>query len=367
MHLQDKVRSAPPRSLLPHIQYLRAVAAFLVVLYHARLLTPIGQMLPFDVGRAGVDIFFVISGFIIQHVAARDDSGHPGAFMLKRAIRILPLYWLLTVAIGLAGQVVPALAGSGGVPDAGRILRSLLFLPYYDDAGEIHPVLFLGWTLNYEMFFYVVFAAGLLVARPVIRLAIVSGVLLLLVLAGVMLEPRGAAGVTYTSPLLLEFGAGLWLSYLWERRQRRGAAALSRGAALIAMAAGFAAIPLGESLWPMVPQVLRWGVPAIVIVAAALALDHGHAGRGRRVALLLGEASYAIYLTHPFVIKAVSIVYARLGVTALPLHALALLATVAIVGAIGVAFHLIVERPVVRALRHRLLPRARPAVAAGEA
>ncbi len=365
-HPHATARAPQSRLLLAHLQYLRAVAAFLVVLYHARLLTPLGALLPFDAGRAGVDIFFVISGFIIQHVAARDDVGRPGAFLLKRAIRILPLYWLLTLLIAAAAQVAPGLAGSGGMPDASRIVRSLLFLPYVDDAGEIHPVLFLGWTLNYEMFFYVLFAAGLLIARPALRLLAVSGVLLLLVAAGRIAAPTSAAGITYTSPLLLEFGAGLWLGYVWERHGARIAGNGARALAAAAMTAGFAALLAGELLWPMVPQVVRWGVPALAIVAAALVLERGGRAPVRRIALLLGEASYAIYLVHPFVIKAVSLVYARLHVAALPVHLLALAATLLAVALVGVAFHLTVERPAVRLLRHRLLPRARPAVAAGE-
>jgi exopolysaccharide production protein ExoZ len=364
--LQDKGRSPPRQALLGNIQYLRAAAAYLVVLYHARVLTPSAAMPFFESGRAGVDIFFVISGFIIQHVAARDDSGRPGAFLLKRTIRIVPLYWPLTLAIAAVLQVAPGLAGSGGLPDPGRMIRSLLFVPYFDDAGEVHPVLFIGWTLNYEMFFYAVFAAGLLIVRPALRLAVVSGALLLLVVAGVAAAPRDAIGLTLTSPLLLEFGAGLWLGYLWGRWQMLADRRSLRATARIAMLAAIVAIPLGEMLWPDVPQVLRWGVPAVAIVAGALALERSGPPAGRRGALLLGEASYAIYLCHPFVIKIVALLYARLHVASWPLDVLALGVTLAIVGIAGVAMHLLVERPLVRTLRHRLLPRARPAVAAGE-
>lgn len=192
------------RALLNNIQCLRAIAAYMVVVYHARLLTPIGDQVSFEFGNAGVDIFFFISGFIINHVGARTDVGAPARFLLKRAIRIVPLYWLLTVLVGVAGQVAPSLAGAGGRPDVTRIAQSLFFVPYYDDTGEMHPVLFMGWTLNFEVFFYLLFAAALLIRHEMTRLIVLSATLVALVAAGVLLDPRGAAATTYTHPLLLD-------------------------------------------------------------------------------------------------------------------------------------------------------------------
>ncbi|WP_159754257.1 acyltransferase family protein [Sphingomonas sp. 8AM] len=351
------IPGAHSRALLTNLQYVRALAAYLVVLYHARLLTPLGQALPLDFGRAGVDIFFVISGFIIQHVAARDDAGRPGAFLVKRLIRIAPLYWILTLMIGLAGPFAPALAGKAGVPDAGMIARSLLFIPYVDGAGDIHPVLFTGWTLNYEMFFYALFAVGLLIMDGLRRLVALSVALVLLVTIGATSDPDGAVGITYTSPLLLEFGAGLWLNMAWQRiRHVTSATRLAAGAA---MAGGFTALVLGTIFWPTVPDVLKWGIPAVVIVAAALLCERADGGGRYKLALLLGEASYAIYLIHPFVIKAASLAAARLfRDAAIPLQAALLFGTLVAVGVVGVALHLLVERPLLSLLRRWLLPRS---------
>lgn len=336
---------------------MRALAAFLVVLYHARLLTPLGQALPLDFGRAGVDIFFVISGFIIQHVAARDDAGRPGAFMAKRLIRVVPLYWMLTVLIGVVVPFLPALAGQAGVPDAGMVIRSLLFVPYFDGSGQIHPVLFIGWTLNYEMFFYVLFAAGLLVRSALTRLVALSIVLMALVAIGFAARPDSAVGITYTSPLLLEFGAGLWLHGLWQRQSDRSFGATSRLAARLVMAGASLALVAGAILWPTIPDVLKWGIPAVAIVASALMLERPD-GRVRHPLLLrLGEASYAIYLVHPLVIKATSVVAASLFRDAPTLlQAALLLATLLIVGAAGIAVNMLIERPLLVILRRRILP-----------
>ena len=354
------------RMLLNNIQCLRAVAAYMVVLYHARLLTPIGERWSFDFGNAGVDIFFFISGFIINHVAVRDDVGAPGAFLLKRAIRIVPLYWLLTLLVGAAGQVAPSLAGAGGQPDLGRIVQSLLFIPYFDDTGEMHPVLFMGWTLNYEVFFYALFAAALLIRREVPRLLALSLALAALVVLGAVVDPHSAAGTTYTSPLLLEFVAGMWMNRAWRLWPQRAMRGGGRAMLVLAIVLAFAVLAWGDHAWLAAPRELKWGIPAFAIVAAALALEHDGVSLRWRWLLLLGEASYAIYLIHPFVIKAASIAYARLGVTALPLHALALLGVLVLVGAVGTGFHLLVERPLVRWLRHRFLPHAPASMASGD-
>ena len=354
----DTSRESPSRALLTNLQYVRAAAACLVVLYHARLLTTLGQSLPLEFGRAGVDIFFVISGFIIQHVAARDDVGRPGAFMVKRLIRIAPLYWLLTLLIGVAGPFIPALASKAGIPDIWMVLRSLLFVPYVDPAGEIHPVLFIGWTLNYEMFFYVLFAAGLLIRDASLRLITLSIVLGALVAVGFAIDPDSAIGRTYTSPLLLEFGAGLWLHRLWQGACDRHVGARNRIFALLVLTGAALALVLGALLWPAIPDVVKWGVPAFAIVASALMLERGDGRAGHPMLLRLGEASYAIYLIHPFVIKALSVLAGGFfrDATA-PMQAFIMVATLIVVGVVGVTLHLFVEQPLLRALRRRFVAR----------
>ncbi|MEH3123089.1 MAG: acyltransferase [Sphingomonas phyllosphaerae] len=356
--MPEPSRAPRPRPLLTNLQYVRAVAAYLVVLYHARLLTSLGQSLPLEFGRAGVDIFFVISGFIIQHVAARDDVGRPGAFMVKRLIRIAPLYWLLTLLIGLGGPLIPALASKAGIPDADLVVRSLFFVPYFDGVGEIHPVLFVGWTLNYEMFFYVLFAAGLMIRGTLVRLIVLSMVLLALVAIGFVVDPRSAPGITYTNPLLLEFGAGLWLHSLWQRALHQHVGARGRLAAKLVMTGAALALVSGGILWPTLPDPVKWGLPAFAIVAAALMLERQDGVARHPLLLLLGEASYAIYLIHPFAIKAMSLLGARFFRDAsLAMQALLFVATVLIVGAAGVALHLWVEKPLVGALRRQFVRR----------
>ncbi|PZN94338.1 MAG: acyltransferase, partial [Hyphomicrobiales bacterium] len=156
------------------MQVLRAIAAFMVAVHHiqadAAVVAPQGGLSPVwrDIlpWMAGVDIFFVISGFIMVH-ASGELFGRPGAtrlFLERRIARIVPLYWAATTLFLLIGYVVPAALNSGA-PDLGQIMASYLFWPAVSTQGLVQPVYSLGWTLNYEMLFYVLFAAALVLPR----------------------------------------------------------------------------------------------------------------------------------------------------------------------------------------------------------
>ncbi|WP_421740081.1 acyltransferase family protein [Caulobacter sp.] len=346
--------------VLKNVQVLRAIAAYLVVFYHARVLTPIESVMPVDFGNAGVDIFFVISGFIIAHVSRQGDFGRPGAFMAKRVVRIAPIYWLITLFLFAMALVTPGLAGAAGPPTGAMLIKSLLFIPYFDGSGAVHPVLFVGWTLNNEMFFYLVFAAALLIRREVLRLAVVSAALLALVGLGLVSPPRGAPMQTYTDPLMIEFVAGMWLSLVYRLRSPAGPLSAGRRISLLLLGATmFGVLVLGDSAWPHLHRVVKWGLPAIAIMAVALWLEQpsASASAGWRIPLLLGEASYSIYLTHPFVIKAADLVRGRLPDLGPALDATLLVLVLISVGVAGVMTHLLLEKPILAALRPVLKPR----------
>ncbi len=132
---------------LQSIQALRAIAATSVILVHIPF---IGK------GAFGVDIFFVISGFIICYISSLNSDD----FLLKRVFRIVPLYWLGTFGVFLLALVVPAWlnATTANLTD---LAKSLFLIPYKREDGGTFPMLFLGWTLEYEMFFYFAFGLAL--------------------------------------------------------------------------------------------------------------------------------------------------------------------------------------------------------------
>ncbi|MDQ0454772.1 acyltransferase family protein [Rhizobium paknamense] len=269
---------------LKSIQAMRAVAAMMVVFFH---LSEGG----FVSGAAGVDIFFVISGFIMGTVGVQE---RPSVFLRKRLVRIVPLYWLVTFVM-CVGAVLGVFRNFSF--DTVTLAKSLAFIPYLNPDGNIWPLVVVGWTLNFEMFFYLVFALGLMAAQPVLLPAIA---MVALTVCGFLLHPAAAPLQVWTSPLLLEFTAGLLLS------QARPFASRSGGIALILAGIGLfvatAKLGLYEAPW----RVLGWGVPAFCVVTGALAIERAGAWPSRLLWPLekLGDASYSLYLLHGIAIAA---------------------------------------------------------------
>ena len=331
------------------IQYLRAVAAFAVVIFHITKEVSHGL----TVGAAGVDVFFVISGFIMASiVAARPMT--PFAFMRDRLIRIVPSYWILTLFRAALAAVIPSLAARF-VAAPGHLILSLAFIPHLDPQGENLPILKPGWTLNYEMFFYALMTAALCLPAAR-RMGTVIAALIGLTVAGALVTFTNPALMIYTSPLLLEFAAGMALSGGWIARvlpnRHAGWAALGAGAL------GF----LAQAIWPVeslwfldhAGRVIAWGLPAFCLVAGALTIEAHGGVTQNRLGLALGDASYSIYLSHGLVISA-----CMKGLGGAPIPVL-LIVTLVCTAAAGLAYFRLVERPLMLALKGQ---RPKPAVA----
>ncbi|MFA7412977.1 MAG: acyltransferase [Rhizobium sp.] len=310
------------------IQYLRAAAAIAVVLFHAAEKTGYH----FAIGAAGVDVFFVISGFIMWVVTARREP-KPLQFLRARIRRIVPVYWLATAVMvaGALGGLFPNL-----VLSLQHVLASLFFVPARSPSdGKIWPVLVQGWTLNYEMFFYVVFACALLLPRAW-RLPVMAVLFGLLVIAGASLDTDNPVILTYTRPILLEFVAGMVIGELWLKGRVPAPAA---GFALIVLAlSGFAYIQVEGLRF----DALVCGPLAAALVTGVLALEAGRRIRFVPVAALLGDASYSIYLWHTFAISVVAKVGASFGSPPMAVFAAAVAGGI-IIGILG---YRLLERPV---------------------
>lgn len=317
---------SPSQETLYGIQYLRGAAAIAVVLFHAAERTGYH----FAIGAAGVDVFFVISGFIMWVVTFRREPT-PLQFMRARIRRIVPLYWLATavmVAGGLGG-LFPNL-----VLTLDHVLASLLFIPARSPSnGEIWPVLVQGWTLNYEMFFYLIFGSSLYLTRRW-RLPLISTLLILLVLYGAVSEIDNVALFTFTRPIILEFLAGIVIGEFWIKGKLPSAAL---GTAMVAATlGGFAYLQVAR----MPFDALLCGPLAAGLVVGVLAIEREWKPRKIPVLALLGDASYSIYLWHSFAIAVIAKVGASVGV-----HAAIVFSAAALAGILfGVACHYLLER-----------------------
>ena len=342
--------------VLLNIQALRALAAFLVVFVHLEpLVWPVGA--PRDVfyfGHGGVDLFFVISGLIMVATTARPDMT-AGKFMVNRITRIVPFYWTITVFVFCIALVAPMLMQATRA-DMSELVRSLLFIPFQKSNGFTHPVVFLGWTLNYEMAFYVLFAAGLLTGRRLLGLAITGSVLVAAVLIGVVVRPTDTLGQFYTAPLILEFALGMALGLALPAFSRARPGPL----VYLAGAIAFALLVSGPLLWGQGERLFIFGLPAAVLVACALAMERGGVAVSSPLIQRLGDASYALYLTHFFVTQAVIKASSVVGIDTLWPVIATCFGTFVLVGMIGLAVHFTIEKPMSSAAR-RWLTTAKPA------
>jgi exopolysaccharide production protein ExoZ len=326
--------------LICPIQYLRALAAMMVVWVHSLYIIP-GVAERFGApyfGGAGVDLFFVISGFIMVVTTARRDMT-PVEFFLLRIVRVVPLYWLATLAT-IACAVYGHLFKDLHYPPI-AIAKSLLFVPYTSLGFPTGawPILQNGWTLNYEMFFYALFALSLAAPRP-FRLPGLAVTLGSLVVVGKLFGPfAGPLASVYTSPLLLEFAAGMILAYGWLHD---GPGDWSPHFLLLILF-GFYCMGSQHS------QFIVMG-GAFIIVAGCLQTKI--CAIQNRPLLELGNASYSIYLIHQFVIEAFAWSWLRVFPAATWLSS-ALFMALALVfcAAAGWLCYRFVERPLTAQLR----------------
>jgi exopolysaccharide production protein ExoZ len=327
------------------LQALRAVAALAVVYGHAVscYATYAGKSLPVSglAGSAGVDLFFVISGFIMAFTTRLFTTGQADAasFIRRRVIRVVPLYWLYTTLFLVLYGLTPS-SFRTFTTDVPHILGSYFFVPYPRPDGLVDaPVVFVGWTLNFEMVFYLSFAAGLYFrskAFVVTLLACLGGL-------GVVFGPQEWWKQWLAHPLYLEFLYGMGVAWAVSR----GFAA-SRLKAWLFIALGLAAFALAYNTDPSAR--LAWGPCAMLIVLGAIALDQSVP----KLVRLLGDASYSIYLSHIFTIPAVLRVLAP-GIDNAYAGILVGTACACLCGVLG---YFALERPLLRYL-HRVFPGAR--------
>ncbi len=345
------------KNTLYSIQVLRGIAATLVVIFHSYIHLQARNIIPnlpvlVDSGRAGVDIFFVISGFIMVYISG-ENFGKVGAardFFIRRVIRIVPIYWMYTLLMAFFLLTLPHLVSSGKTFNLTHLEASLLFIPWENNVGYIKPTLGVGWTLNFEMYFYAIFAVSLFFSKRYLApflAAVMTGGLL----AGQLFGPVSPIFYVMTSPLLVEFLAGCIIGALCLRRD----VFLPGYLCIMLMLAGVTSLLLTGIVEPRgVPRVVLWGIPAAAIVTGAVFYEKRTKINFHHLLTKLGDSSYSLYLTHIFTINAVGLVWSRV------FHALrGGFVVVAIMSSMvaGYFAYLIIERPLTSYLNRQYAAR----------
>jgi exopolysaccharide production protein ExoZ len=325
------------------VQVLRAVAALSIVFCHFNyieyaLTGRINLAFPLYNLASGVDLFFVISGFIMVY-SSEELFGAKAAwytFLRRRLTRIIPIYWIATA---LAFTFIATQA------DSTQLLTSLLFIPYRSQSSGFFPVHAGGWTLNLEMFFYGIFSCTLFLRRDV-AVPVACGALISLIAVGKMAAPEFGPFQVWTDPIMLEFVFGMLIALLYRHNIAlpwfARAALIAAGACAVWLFAVPGTVPTTGMRW------LYWGVPAAAIFAGVTLGKPVNFGWLTSPLKIIGDSSYALYLFHSMVGAAVIIYWGTLS--RYPLYkTLAVAIVVAILLAITI-YHLI-ERPFLRLTR----------------
>jgi peptidoglycan/LPS O-acetylase OafA/YrhL len=346
------------------LQACRGYAALLVVLYHLGLAIASPKYfgierfaVPFGFGDAGVEFFFVLSGFIITWVHF-SDLGQPSRlrdYVRKRAVRIYPVYWTVLAAVFLAAEAVPSLRST--VPhDLPTLFKTAALIPQ-DPAvvgGTGAPILIVAWSLQYEMCFYCL--VGAFIFNRALGICVSIGLL-----ANVVACQTGSCAFPrnfLANPLMLLFALGALIAHLSRRPISLKRPAIAAAAAACAfLAIGAAEVIWGRQSLPIDRRLAYGLVSGMLIFALVRAEDSSRQGQGqpqkpgkvRRWSASLGDSSYALYLIHFPLIS----MFCKLAVfIGLRGAAGALLAYVSILGAClaaAIALHLAVEKPIMRA------------------
>lgn len=326
-------------SKIQSIQFLRFVAATLVVLFHSHLaisnrLSPDSavqaDLYLFGFGAVGVHIFFVISGYIMVLTNSRPDRPFSAKqFYKKRFIRIYPIYWLIAALY----LVINTVMGSPYELTPYSLISSLLLLPD-------HAPLIIGpaWTLAFEMYFYLIF--GIAMIFGLVRGLILLSIFFTLSMAfGLMVRPTNEFVALITNNLLAEFLVGAWIAWVTLRFKFPAWLGYAAIAGSLLLYAGGIAIGY-ESL----PSAIIWGVPSALLIFGAVVLEH-HVQPAFVTRLApLGDSSYTLYLLHILLITILIALGQAIQLTTVPILLMTAIFTVIAV-IFSHQFHLRLEAP----------------------
>lgn len=277
------------------IQLLRGIAAIYVVSEHI----PVKF---FGDGCWGVDLFFIISSFIMCYVTEKTGEN----FFLKRLIRIIPLYWIGTMGIFLITLVAPHLLNTNTV-NIVYLLKSFLFIPF-QKGDAIVPLLFQGWTLQYEIFFYIIFAISMKINHKY-RSEICSLLLVSIVISGLFFLKDSIIFQFFSNIILTEFIFGMFAFKLFihanEYRKKRINPVSIPWTVFGIIILIF--LPFASNFIPSEERVIKWGILSFI---SFFSIVHGTVTlKFSQKFLLIGNASYSLYLFHPYIIQLINQIF----------------------------------------------------------
>ena len=329
------------------IYYARAAAVLMVVLLHASIVIRSENspgFAPLSLGAAGIDLFFVTFGFLMW-TSARFAPRTPAKFITRRIAKTAPFYWAVTIFSVLVAGNIAAPAHFINT-ELSRLAPSLMFLPNWSENALLAaPSLAIGWTVNLAAAICLIFGL-LLPLRPHHRIIAIC------VVFGGIITARLTAGV-YLHPALHFYGYSLIgsaaLGMLMGWCVDHGALAIaprqhSTKFSFVFLGAGAAGLACHGQLPDI--RLIQFGLPMLSICFGLLLLEPAARRHPSRLLRFIGEASFAIFLTHAFSLSVITLVFSESVWSQIPLIVLAL--QTLFCSAVGCATHVFVERPLVR-------------------
>ncbi len=341
------------------LQMLRVAAAYLIVVYHSieHLAAMNSESFSrFLMAPLGVDLFFVISGFVMVHITQQGET--PLGFLIKRMIRIVPLYWIATLGVIITLYIIPWSFHEADLsPDA--IAASFFFIPHSDLSGRTYPLLMLGWTLNMEMLFYIFFALAIAVSQRW-RVPLVIAFITIAIFTARALD--GTIADFYGALMIFEFVIGCAIALAFQNTHVQNFIRRTPMWPFVIIGIGLFALSANYDL-DNDSRLMRYGLPAALIVAAVAGQDLFRKPIPHNVLVPIGDSSYSAYLLHEFVV--VALVIAIPGIFGYSLLTGIIMITLTVIGAgvVSALSYRWFEMPSNRWLRKKVLrkkPKAAP-------
>lgn len=346
------------RTRVDSIQALRAIAAIAVVFCHAQ-----GHLAGFKIkygiddawlnlidpvrfGQCGVDIFFVISGFIMALVTngMHKRQGSIGDFVQKRLVRIFPPYWIWTSVFIFLIFFFPNLFSARTFEPIESIL-SLFLIPYSPSGYNTSPVLAVGWTLSYEIYFYVLVSIGLFFSRK--KFVVGLGIFFLITTA-IFPQNHGPISNLTSNTILFEFYSGVLLFELYKSGTRLPVILLIC-LSILAMIAFYHFAENGLSHL----RFIYWGIPALAIVLSFIFLEKETDRRVPKILVFLGDTSYTLYLSHLVTLPGIGKVFVLTGLHKILAPDVQIILYTAACIVLGCVLYVTTEKPVLSYVRNK--------------
>ncbi len=345
------------------IQLLRGIASILVVLLHITInyQENTGQDFLFGFfkfGGSGVDVFFVLSGFIITHANLRyvEQSSTVVKFLKRRFIRIFPIYWIVITGLLVLQLVLPSFYNTAFDTGFSNILQTYLLLPGHIMLNGV------SWSLTNELFFYLLFMLALLIPNKKITFYLMVVYFILLIVFALS-NQQGIAGNAYAEiflfPMNIEFFLGVFIVLLVNRIPRNWVYPILIGGILLFIVSALLnnsdLTVVSSSSNQALNRVLLFGFPSFLVILALVKMELSKTVKMPDLFLQLGDASYSIYLIHLPIVAAFFKVLAKFNINNSVVLFLLTCLLFIIICVAGIFIYHKIEKPLIKKLNKLLL------------